>query len=182
MQERGAVAPLSAEVMSEPVTPRTRATTRPARVRNVVVAVGIAMLVVALDQTTKTLALDHVHGPTHVWGPFGLALGYNSGSAFSLFTGQPALLAVLAGAAVVALVVLVWRSSSLLLVLGCGLLLGGTIGNLSDRLARAYHGDVVDFITLTHWPTFNVADCAITAGIVLLVVALVFFPGRLRAP
>ncbi|HUA94033.1 MAG TPA: signal peptidase II, partial [Acidimicrobiales bacterium] len=51
-----------------------------------------------------------------------------------------------------------------------GLVLGGALGNLSDRAFRGHHGDVVDFVTLTHWPTFNVADACITVGVVLLVV------------
>ena len=45
-----------------------------------------------------------------------------------------------------------------------GLVLGGALGNLADRAFRGHHGDVVDFITLTHWPTFNVADACITVG------------------
>jgi signal peptidase II len=48
--------------------------------------------------------------------------------------------------------------------------MGGAVGNLSDRLFRGHHGDVVDFVTLSHWPTFNVADSAITAGVVVLIV------------
>ena len=51
-----------------------------------------------------------------------------------------------------------------------GLLLGGALGNLTDRLFRGHHGAVVDFITLTHWPTFNVADSSITIGAVLVIV------------
>ena len=51
-----------------------------------------------------------------------------------------------------------------------GLILGGALGNLSDRLFRGHHGAVVDFITFTHWPTFNVADSSITIGVVLVVV------------
>ena len=56
------------------------------------------------------------------------------------------------------------------MAVGLGLVLGGAVGNLADRLVRGHHGDVVDFVTLTHWPTFNVADSAITVGVVLLLV------------
>ena len=54
-----------------------------------------------------------------------------------------------------------------------GLIIGGAIGNLSDRLVGGHHGQVVDFITLSHWPTFNVADACITAGVVVLIAATV---------
>ena len=56
--------------------------------------------------------------------------------------------------------------------LALGLILGGALGNLADRAFRRHHGSVVDFITLSHWPTFNVADSCITVGVVVLVVLL----------
>jgi signal peptidase II len=62
------------------------------------------------------------------------------------------------------------RSSSNGLSVAIGLILGGALGNLSDRLFRGHHGSVVDFITLTHWPTFNVADSCVTIGAILLIV------------
>ena len=127
-------------------------------------------MVVAADQITKSVVVADLHRPVHVVGPFGLALGYNSGSAFSLFTGAPAVIAVVAIVLVVVLVVLAWRAPSLPVAVAVGLVLGGALGNLADRAFRGHHGDVVDFITLSHWPTFNVADVCITVGVVLLVV------------
>ena len=53
-------------------------------------------------------------------------------------------------------------------------MLGGALGNLADRLFRGHHGEVVDFLTFTHWPTFNVADAAITVGVVLLLAVLLW--------
>ena len=60
--------------------------------------------------------------------------------------------------------------------LAMGLLLGGAVGNLADRLVRHHHGAVIDFIDLHWWPVFNVADAAITVGALLL--ALVLFRAR----
>lgn len=51
-------------------------------------------------------------------------------------------------------------------------MLGGALGNLADRLVRGHHGEVVDFITLSHWPTFNVADAAIDGGVLLVIISL----------
>lgn len=62
-----------------------------------------------------------------------------------------------------------WGSRTIGLSIAFGLILGGALGNLSDRLFRGHHGEVVDFITLTHWPTFNVADSSITIGVVLVI-------------
>ncbi len=149
MQERGAVAALSR--------------------RRLLVTAAVAAAVVAADQITKSVVVADLHRPVHVVGPFGLALGYNSGSAFSLFTRAPAVIAIVAIVLVVVLVVLAWRAPSMPVAVAVGLVLGGALGNLADRAFRG-HGNVVDFVTLTHWPTFNVADACITVGVVLLVV------------
>jgi signal peptidase II len=141
-------------------------------VRNLLVALGIAVVVVAADQIAKSAAVAHLGtSRVHLWGPLGLALGYNSGSAFSLFTGQPVLLACVATVIVAALVLVAWRTTRTVVVVALGLILGGALGNLADRLFRGHHGQVVDFVTLTHWPTFNVADACIVAGAALLVLS-----------
>jgi signal peptidase II len=114
-------------------------------------------------------------------GPFGLALGYNSGSAFSLFAGTGLLLALVAVVIVGLLVWLAPRAPSTAWAGAIGLVLGGALGNLADRALRGHRGAVVDFVTLTHWPTFNVADTAITAGALLLAVLLLRRPAPRRA-
>jgi signal peptidase II len=84
-----------------------------------------------------------------------------------------------AGVGVLALVVSRVRTRAE--ALGGGLVLGGAIGNLSERIVSDGHGgQVPDFITLTHWPTFNVADAAVTIGVVVLVVAMLFGHERVR--
>lgn len=152
MQERGTVAALTA-----------------ARPRRLLLTAGVAAAVVAIDQSTKSLAVVDIRRPVHLVGPLGLGLGYNSGSAFSLFTGEPTVLAGVSLVLVGILVWMAWRARSVAMAVAVGLVLGGALGNLADRAFRGHHGDVVDFITLTHWPTFNVADTCITVGVVLLV-------------
>ena len=130
----------------------------------------IAAAVVALDQVTKSIALAHLHQPVHLVGPFGLNLTLNSGAAFSLFTGSTGAIVVVAVAVIALLGWVAWRSRTIGLSIALGLILGGALGNLSDRLFRGHRGAVVDFITLSHWPTFNVADSSVTIGAILVVV------------
>jgi len=151
--------------------------TRPPRVRRLLTALMVGGSVVVVDQVTKSLAEANLHGPVHLVGPLGLGLGYNSGSAFSLFTGRASVLAPVAVAIVAVLLWLAWRASGTMLAVALGLILGGALGNVADRALRSHHGAVVDFITLTHWPTFNVADASITVGAVLLAVLLLRQPG-----
>jgi signal peptidase II len=137
-----------------------------------VIAYGLAVLVLVADRVTTSIAEGHLHDVTHLWGPFGLALSFNSGFAFSLFSGRPVLITVLLSVAVVVLVVLVARVRTVPQAVGGGLILGGAAGNLSERLVSGHHGQVADFITLTHWPTFNLADACVTVGVVVLAIPL----------
>ena len=139
-----------------------------------VLAFAIAAVVVAADWVTTTLAVDHLHGVRHVWGPFGLALTYNSGFAFSLFSGRAIAVTILLCVGVVVLAFVVAQVKTVLLAVGAGLVLGGAIGNLSERIVGVHGGRVPDFITLDHWPTFNVADACVTVGVIILVAALLF--------
>ena len=128
----------------------------------------LAVVVLVVDRLTTSVAEAHLHGAVHVWGPFGFALQFNSGLAFSLFTGRATLVTVLLGMGVVVLAVLVARVRTISQAIGCGLVLGGGLGNLSERVVSSHHGLVADFITLRHWPTFNVADACITVGVIVI--------------
>jgi signal peptidase II len=176
LQERRPVAALSDadEAAAPPETGRAGGR------RRVLFTLLTAAAVVAADQVTKSLALGHLRGPVHVGGPFGLRLAFNSGAAFSLFTGATGVMVVIALVEIAVLAYVAWRSHSAWLSASLGLVLGGALGNLSDRLFRSHHGDVVDFITLTHWPTFNVADAAITIGAVVVVSLSLLRPARAR--
>jgi signal peptidase II len=139
-----------------------------------VLACALALVVVVADRVTTTLVEHDLHGVVHVWGPFGLALQFNSGLAFSMFTGRATLVTILLAVGVVVLAALVARVRTVSQAIGGGLVLGGGVGNLSERVLSGHHGLVADFITLSHWPTFNVADACITVGVVVLVASLVF--------
>jgi signal peptidase II len=129
-----------------------------------------AAAVVAVDQTTKALALRSLaDGPIDlVEGALTLRLTYNSGGAFGILQGFPGLFLV--ATIVVAALILLWarriegRGSAVAL----GLVLGGGVGNVVDRVLRSADGRVVDFIDLHVWPVFNLADSAIVVGVGLL--------------
>jgi signal peptidase II len=140
-------------------------------------AFAVAAAVITIDQLTKVLALHHLSTlPRHVIGPFGFQLTFNSGSAFSLFQGTTLLLALLDVVLIVGLCWMALRTKSLLIQIGIGLILGGAIGNMADRVVSHHGRDVVDFITLSHWPTFNAADSAITIGAIIVVIGLLKEP------
>jgi signal peptidase II len=137
-----------------------------------VVAFAVATSVVVLDRVSTAYVVDHLHGPRHLWGPVGLGLTYNSGFAFSLFSGRAWLITALLCAGVVALAVVVSRVRTVPLAIGAGLVLGGAAGNLSERIVGGPGGMVPDFVTLNFWPTFNLADASVTVGVIIVIVAL----------
>ena len=101
-----------------------------------------------------------------------LTLTRNPGAAFSIGTGATVLFTAVAAGVVVAIARSARRLRSMSWAIALGLLLGGALGNLGDRLFRApgpLRGYVVDWIRLPHWPVFNLADSAIVVGGALLV-------------
>jgi signal peptidase II len=137
-------------------------------------AFAIAAVAVVVDRVTTTLAVDHLHDIQHVWGPFGLALTFNSGFAFSLFSGRAVVITVLLCIGVVVLAWVVAQVRTVPMAVGAGLVLGGAIGNLSERIVGGHGGRVPDFITLDYWPTFNFADACVTVGVIIVIAALLF--------
>jgi signal peptidase II len=136
--------------------------------------VAIAVVAVVADQVTKqlvvgTLALDeHVH----VLGSFSIHRVQNSGIAFGLFPSATAIVIVLTTVAVVWMLVFFARSGARHPVLpaAVGLLIGGSLSNLVDRVRL---GHVTDFLDFRFWPAFNLADSFIVAGVAILLAALV---------
>ena len=136
---------------------------------------AVATVVVVLDQLTKIWAVSALSdGPVEVIGTIlQFRLTRNPGGAFSLLTGLTPVLAVLAGVMVVYIVRTTRRTSDVVMAYSLGLVLGGAVGNLVDRMVRSpgfLRGEVVDFIKVPNWPTFNVADCAITVGVILVAI------------
>ncbi|MGO8873330.1 MAG: signal peptidase II [Acidimicrobiales bacterium] len=149
----------------------------PGGLRRLLVATGVMAGVVTADQLTKSWAVNRlVHGPIHVIGTLDLELTFNSGASFSLFQGRVLVLVPVVVVLVIALLVMVWRSPTTGRAAVLGLILGGALSNLSDRLFRGDHGAVVDFVALHFWPTFNVADAGIVVGCALLVISLIRRP------
>lgn len=138
---------------------------------------AVAAVVIAVDQVTKTLALDHLDPvrPTHVVGPVYWELTYNSGAAFSMGAGVTPIVEAAVVVLIVGLLLYARRSSRSAPVpvsVALGMLLGGSLSNLGDRLFRdlPVHGSVVDFIrAVGWWPVFNVADASIVVAVILLV-------------
>lgn len=134
---------------------------------------SLALAVLAVDQASKLQARIHLNDPVAL-GPFlDLRLGFNSGVSFGLFAGAGDLARwlLVAGTAAVSswLLAWMWREPRLSVAAPLALIVGGALGNLSDRLFR---GVVTDFIDIHmgdfHWPTFNLADTAITVGVAWL--------------
>jgi signal peptidase II len=134
---------------------------------------GVATAVVVADQLSKWWAVDRLSGgPITILGSIRLALTHNSGGAFGLGSGVVPVV-VLAVIALVVVLFVVGRSiDRTSTAIALGLVLGGALGNLSDRVFRSPgfgRGSVIDFVDLRWWPVFNLADAAITCGCVLLV-------------
>ena len=133
-------------------------------------AAAVAALAVAVDQVSKTWALEVLAGrePIHVLGSLQLALSFNSGVAFSLGRGS-GLAVVPVALVVVGVVVFVARHlPGRLAATAVGLVVGGAVSNLADRLLRDHDGAVVDFLDLQWWQVFNLADACIVVGAILL--------------
>jgi signal peptidase II len=155
--------------------------------RRTALAVAVVGGVVVVDQLTKVWAVDRLQRePISIIGSdVELALSRNRGGAFSLFQGFTPLLAALAVVLAVLLVRALQRTRDTWTIVALALVLGGAVGNMLDRMARApgfFRGAVVDFVRVDGWPTFNVADSAITVGAVLLIVRLLFGSAEERPP
>lgn len=143
--------------------------------RRTVLVVAVAVLVVALDAISKALVVARLSGHPPVrtlGGLFYLDLSRNPGAAFSLGQGATVIFTVIAVAVAVTIVRVAARLSSTPWAVALGLILGGAVGNLADRLFRApgpLRGAVVDWISVFKpnggaWPIFNLADAAIVCG------------------
>ena len=142
--------------------------------------IGMILLLVGLDQWTKYLAILHLKGQDNiVWweNVFELEYRENTGAAFSIMQGQSWFLIGFTSIALLLVAIFLFRSKlgkiSWVRVTG-SLILDGGIGNLIDRLFRGF---VVDFLyfSLIDFPVFNVADCCVVIGAVLLMVYVLFF-------
>jgi signal peptidase II len=136
---------------------------------------AVAALAVALDQTTKTVAvasLEPGESVPVVQGVLHWTLQFNPGAAFGLFQRFPVAFTILAATITVGILANLWKVTDRTTAIALGLVLGGAVGNLIDRIARqpgVFRGHVVDFIDFRVWPVFNFADAAVVIGAGLLV-------------
>ncbi len=151
-------------------------------------ALAAAAAVALVDQLSKWWIVERVMDPPRaleVTGFFNLMLIYNRGVSFGLLDSEapllPWVLSGLAVAIVIGLVVWLRQIEGRWPGVAVGLIVGGAVGNVIDRLRL---GAVIDFLDLHwagfHWPAFNLADSAITLGVVLLLVDGLF--GRRKSP
>lgn len=146
-------------------------------------AYGIASVVVALDQLTKRwAATTFASGPRSILGDF-LVFRFteNSGAAFSLLPDAGRLLGLAAVAAVGFISYALANPRPVHEQVAFGLVLGGAIGNLTDRIFRGpgfLDGPVIDWIQIPYWPTFNIADSAVSVAIAILLLGAVRSPKR----
>ena len=136
----------------------------------------IVVLGVVLDQLTKLLVVNNLpfNSTISILGEvFGLRYIHNYGAAWSMLESHPEILIVIAVVILIAVVVLLFKTPrhKKWQRFCWALVISGAVGNIIDRVRLGY---VVDFLQLPHWPVFNVADCLLVVGVILICVLLIF--------
>lgn len=147
-----------------------------------IIWIALSIIITVADQLIKYAVLNNISSTdiiTVIPEALQLVFVKNTGAAFSLLSGKTYVLSVVS---IAVCVFLVWylikkRPQSKLFLVSTGLILGGALGNLIDRVFRNY---VVDYIELcfVRFPVFNLADIAITVGAVLLMIYVIFFDNK----
>ncbi len=137
---------------------------------------SLIAVIVVVDQLTKHWALNRLSGGRTIdlVGSLRFNLAFNRGMAFSQATGAGPVIGALAFVIIIVVVLWIRRSATGIAAVAAGMIVGGAIGNLIDRLFRNdawLRGAVVDFIDLQWFPVFNIADSCITIGAILMVLA-----------
>jgi len=154
-------------------------TRSPARRRRIGLLIGMAAFVIAADAISKAIVVAKMppRPPIRLLGGL-LTITYtrNGGAAFSIGTSMTIVFTLIAAGVIVYILRAARNLRSIGWAIALGLLLGGATGNLLDRIFRApapFHGHVVDWIQLPHWPVFNLADSSICcAGVLVVLLAL----------
>lgn len=146
-------------------------------------AFGTSALVLVIDQVAKDWAGDHLRDASRSIIGDWLTLRYaeNPGAAFSSFTDAGQIIGVIAVVVTAVLVFMITQAERRIELVSLGLILGGALGNLADRIFRGpgvLDGNVIDWIDWWFIPTFNIADAALNVGVGLLLVAVLFLGRR----
>ena len=160
---------------TDALTPVSRATRSFAATRGQWLSLAaLALAAVGADQLTKWIVASNLAlgDGVHVVGPFWIRHVENSGIAFGFFSSATAVVIVLTAGAVAWMLAYFARSGARhpVLPIALGLVIGGSVSNLADRIRL---GHVTDFLDLSHWPAFNLADSFIVIGVGIVVAALV---------
>lgn len=147
----------------------------------------VAALTWGLDLASKIWAVNNLsaRNPIEILGSFfQLTLVRNSGAAFSFATGATVIFTAISIAAATAIIYYSTKITSLGWATALGLVLGGVLGNLTDRIFRSpgfFKGEVIDWLELKHWPVFNLADSAIVVAAFLAIVLSIRNVGPVNA-
>ena len=155
-------------------------------IKNVILLVGIALLIILLDQWSKDLVRDQIGLGNEVYpipflAPFfRFTYWKNTGAAFGIF--QNANMPLLILSILISLVV-VWlyfksEDGPLIFRISLAMMLGGAIGNMIDRIR---FGFVTDFIAVGRFPVFNIADSAVTVGVAIMLIAMLIHERKEKA-
>lgn len=148
------------------------------------IALVTAVLLVAFDQVSKLLCdiwLKSRQSIAIIPEVLNFTYVENRGAAFGMLTEHRWIFMVLSVIviAVIAVLIVKFRKSHRLLCVSLGLLLGGGVGNMIDRIRLGYVIDFIDFRVFDFWKwVFNIADCGVTVGCALLIIYLLFFDGK----
>jgi signal peptidase II len=144
---------------------------------------AVALAAVIADQLTKAIVTSRLDlgDEVHVVGPFSLHHVTNSGIAFGLFASATSIVILLTSVAVAWMLYFFARSGSRhpVLPVALGLVIGGSVSNLVDRVRL---GHVTDFLDVRYWPAFNLADTFIVVGVAALLLALVLSDRKAARP
>ena len=171
---------------ASPVVPHaTHSGNRVTLVRASRMSLLVAAVIVLLDQISKAWALGALSDGRiiHVIWTMQFNLTFNRGMAFSRGTGIGPIIGVIGLVVVVLLLLSLRRADNALTRVATGLIIGGAVGNILDRLFRGsgwMRGAVVDFIDFQWWPVFNVADMAIMIGAATMIVAMLKYNSQIE--
>lgn len=155
---------------------RTRTPAPPlAPIQDTLLAYTLAAVILVLDQVTKRWAeASFADGPERILGDFLIfRFGENSGAAFSLFRDGGRFFGIAAAVATAVIAYALTKRRPRFEVVAFGMVIGGALGNLTDRILRGpgfLDGRVIDWIQVPYWPTFNIADSAVSIAIVTLLI------------